>query len=129
MNFSIEDLKKAKELMCILDALNGKEAVQSGECELVGTYSIIRTYSAGVWFGKVLRKESDEIILGEARRLYYWQVEGGGISLSEISLYGLTNNSKVCEAVEKIWLQPIEIIPCTEKAIKSIQSKKNYVAR
>ena len=129
MNFSIEDLKKAKELMCILDVLNGKEAPQRGECELVGTYSIIRTYSAGVWFGKVLRKQENEIILGEARRLYYWQVDGGGISLSEISIHGLTNNSKVCEAVEKIWLQPIEIIPCTEKAIKSIQSKKSYVVR
>ena len=129
MNFSIEDLKKAKELMCILDVLNGKEEAQRGECELVGTYSIIRTYSAGVWFGKVLRKKENEIILGEARRLYYWQVDGGGISLSEISIHGLTDNSKVCEAVEKIWLQPIEIIPCTEKAIKSIQSKKNYVAR
>ena len=129
MNFSVEDLKKAKELMCILDVLNGKEAVQSSECELVGTYSIIRTYSAGVWFGKVLRKKENEIILGEARRLYYWQVDGGGISLSEISIHGLTDNSKICEAVEKIWLQPIEIIPCTEKAIKSIQSKKNYVVR
>ena len=128
MNFSLEDLKKAKELMCVLDVLNGKET-QSAECELIGTYSIIRTYSAGVWFGKVLSRKGNEIILGEARRLYYWQVDGGGISLSEISIHGLTDNSRVCEAVEKIWLQPIEIIPCTEKAIKSIQSKKNYVAR
>ena len=128
MNFSLEDLKKAKELMCVLDVLNGKET-QSAECELIGTYSIIRTYSAGVWFGKVLSRKGNEIILGEARRLYYWQVDGSGISLSEISIHGLTDNSRVCEAVEKIWLQPIEIIPCTEKAIKSIQSKKNYVAR
>ena len=36
MNFSIEDLKKAKELMCILDELNDKEAVHSGPYIVTG---------------------------------------------------------------------------------------------
>jgi len=121
------------ELENLIGALKQlKQLLNSGtktenDCELIGTYSIIRTYSAGVWFGKVLKKKENEIILGEARRLYYWQVDKGGISLSEVSIHGLTDNSKVCEAVEKIWLQPIEIIPCTDAAIKNIQGKKSYV--
>ena len=118
-------LKQPKEPACVL---SGGEKYEN-DCELIGTYSIIRTYSAGVWFGKVLKKKENEIILGEARRLYYWQVENGGISLSEVSIHGVTDNSKVCEAVEKIWLQPIEIIPCTDVAINSIQGKKNHVVR
>lgn len=117
---------QAKELACLFGNSGG--AGQNNECEMVGTYSIIRTYSAGVWFGKVLKKSGNEIILSEARRLYYWQTANKGISLSEVSIHGLTDNSKVCEAVEKIWLQPIEIIPCTAVAIKNIQEKKNYVA-
>jgi hypothetical protein len=119
-------LGQAKELACLFN--NGGVSAQNNECEMVNTYSIIRTYSAGVWFGKVLKKSGNEIILGEARRLYYWQTVNKGVSLSEVSIHGLTDNSKVCEAVEKVWLQPIEIIPCTTTAIKNIQEKKNYVA-
>jgi hypothetical protein len=94
---------------------------------MVGTYSIIRTHSAGVWFGKVLQKEGNEIILGEARRLYYWKTANRGISLSEVAIAGLDSSSKVCAAVEKVWLQPIEIIPCTDVAIENIKSQKSFV--
>lgn len=120
---------EAKELACLFGgSTSNKEVKNSIDCDVIDTFSIIRTYSAGVWFGKVLKKSSNEIILGNARRLYYWQTNGG-ISLSEVSLTGLSNNSKVCAEVEKIWLQPIEIIPCTKEAIESIQSKKDYVVR
>jgi hypothetical protein len=107
---------------------NGGAKPEITECEPIGTYSIIRTYTAGVWFGKVLSKKDNEIILGEARRLYYWKTSNKGISLSEVAIHGLHSDSKVCEAVAKIWLQPIEIIPCTDDAIKNIQGQKNYVA-
>lgn len=93
---------------------------------VLGKKCIIRTYSAGVWYGKVEIKEKGEIILKNARRLYYWKTNGG-ISLSEVSLTGLHSDSKVQAPVKNVWLQPIEIIPCTEDAIKSIEEKKNYV--
>jgi len=92
---------------------------------VLNKYCIIRTYSAGVWFGKVLVKDGNEIILGKARMLYYWKTNGG-ISLSEVSLTGLHEDSRVMSTVEEIWLKPIEIIPCTNKAISSIQDKKDY---
>jgi hypothetical protein len=117
-------LEQITELKCLFENMTIK-----GCNEMVGTYSIIRTYSAGVWFGKVLQKEGNEIILGEARRLYYWKTANKGISLSEVSIAGLDNSSKVCEAVEKVWLQPIEIIPCTDVAIENIKSQKSYVVR
>jgi hypothetical protein len=117
-------LEQIAELKCLFENITSK-----GCNEMVGTYSIIRTYSAGVWFGKVLQKEGGEIILGEARRLYYWKTANKGISLSEVANAGLDNSSKVCEAVEKVWLQPIEIIPCTDVAIENIKSQKSYVVR
>ena len=125
---NIEDLtiKQAKELACLFGT--AQNVTNQVQCEMVGVYAIIRTYSAGVWFGKVLKKESNEIILGEARRLYYWKTLNRGISLSEVSIYGLHSDSKVCEAVNKVWLSPVEIIPCTEISIKNIKEQKNYVA-
>ena len=121
-------LRQINELKCLF----GKNEViaQCSEIdrEVVGTYAIIRTYSAGVWFGKVLIKKENEIILGEARRLYYWKTLNKGISLSEVSLHGLHEDSKICEALEKVWLQPIEIIPCSNTAKENIKGQKNYVA-
>jgi hypothetical protein len=94
-----------------------------GNISLVGDYVIIRTYSAGVWAGVLKEKVKNEVYLANARRLYYWSnVEG--ISLSGVSLNGLkTEESKVCAAVDIVWLEAIEIIPCTDKAKQSIISQ------
>ena len=124
MNINDLTIGQAKELACLF----GQAQTATQECEMVGVYAIIRTYSAGVWFGKVLKKSGAEIILGEARRLYYWTTANKGISLSEVSIHGLSTDSKVCEAVDRIWLQPIEIIPTTQKAEENIKGQKNYVA-
>ena len=87
----------------------------------IGEYVIIRTYSAGVWFGKLAKKERDEVILEDARRMYYWWCLKG-ISLSSIALYGINREkSRICGAVESVWLQAIEIIPVDKTAIESIK--------
>ena len=38
----------------------------------IGQEVIIRTYSAGVWFGRLKEKEGKEVILTEARRMWRW---------------------------------------------------------
>lgn len=96
--------------------------------EQMGEYVIARTYSAGVWFGKIKNKIKDEVILTEARRLYCWKTKSG-ISLSEVALYGLAENDcKICESVDKVWLNQIELISMTSEAIKSIKEYSVYVA-
>lgn len=90
---------------------------------VIGNKCIIRTYSAGVWFGKVSKKDGNEIYLKNARRINYFKVKSG-ISLSSVANNGLHEDSKVAEPVDIIWLQPIEIIPCTQVAIDSIEKIK-----
>ena len=94
----------------------------------IGKYCIIRTYSAGVWAGVVSKKFKDELILTEARRLYKWHcVEG--ISLSEISLYGLVEEkSRINPPVAAVHLNWIEIIPATKESESSIRGAKNVMA-
>lgn len=87
--------------------------------DLINNYVIVRTYSAGVWAGVLTKKEKNEVYLTEARRLYKW-VTLGGMSLSEVANKGLHKDSRICEPVELVWLEAIEIIPCTKEAKSSI---------
>jgi len=95
---------------------------------MIGKKVIIRTYSAGVFFGKLEEKAGNEVILSNARRMYYWKAIKG-ISLSACALYGVSDESKIVEPVESIWLEAIEIIPCTPKSIKTLEEAEYVEAR
>lgn len=92
----------------------------------VGKKVIVRTFSAGVFFGEIYLKSNDEIILKNARRLYYWKTNNNGISLSEVANAGLDPESKVCEKVSCIYLKAIELIECSSIAIKNIEDINDY---
>lgn len=93
--------------------------------EMIGKKVIIRTYSAGVWFGTLDQKAGNEVIITSARRLWRWWA-AESISLSAVAIHGVKpEKSKICEAVESVWLEAIEIIPCTSKSIKSIEGCEN----
>ena len=95
---------------------------------MIGKKCIIRTYSAGVWFGTVSEKSGNEVIVTNARRMWRWHA-AESISLSAVALHGIKENqSKIAEAVNSVWLEAIEIMPCTEKAISSIEGAKNAKA-
>ena len=88
----------------------------------IGQEVIIRTYSAGVWFGRLKQKAGNEVILTEARRMWRWWAKES-ISLSGVALYGINQEkSRIVGAVESVWLQSIEIIPISGKAAESIRT-------
>ena len=82
---------------------------------------IIRADRAGVFYGTIIRKDGDEVELRNCRRIWYWD---GAASLSEIAVSGVKHEtSKITVTVESIViLGVIEIITCTEEAIKNIES-------
>lgn len=95
---------------------------------MVGVDVIVRTFSAGVWFGRLEQKAGKEVILRDARRLWYWKTKQG-ISLSEIALYGVDRGqSRICEAVPLVWMEAIELIPVSEQAGESLRGAPNAVA-
>ena len=94
----------------------------------IGKSVIIRTYSAGVWFGTLSQKAGNEVVLTNARRLWRWWAKES-ISLSAVANYGIIEEkSKIAPAVEGVWLEAIEIIPTTEIATKSISGAKDAKA-
>mgnify|MGYP001594464076 CR=1 FL=1 len=83
-------------------------------------YVICRTYSAGVFAGFLEKREGDEVLMRQARRIWYWS---GAASLSQLAMEGTSKpgDCKFPIPVNSILLiGVIEILECTEKAIKSI---------
>lgn len=83
-------------------------------------YVIVRTYSAGVFAGYLKSKINQEVILSNARRIWYWD---GASSLSQLAMEGtkLPENCKFpCEVNIVELFQVIEILDVTPEAQQSI---------
>lgn len=85
-------------------------------------YVICRSLSAGVFAGYIESRIGQEVVMLQARRLWYWS---GASSLSQAALDGFSRpqNCKFPAEVPRIYLlQVFEIIPCSRKAQDSIAS-------
>jgi hypothetical protein len=85
-----------------------------------GEYVIVRTQNAGVFAGRLRSRNGQEVVLADARRLWYW---AGAASLSELAVSG-TKKPAQCKfpvAVPEVTLlETIEILAVTPEAQKSI---------
>jgi len=87
-------------------------------------YVIARTYSAGVFAGHLKKRVGKEIVLQDARRIFYWD---GAATLSQLAMEGTSKpeNCKFPLPVDEVILtELIELLPCTKKAENSIKSVK-----
>ena len=87
-------------------------------------YVIVRTYSAGVFAGNLQSREGQEVVLTDARRLWYW---AGAASLSQLAVDGTSkpNDCKFPVAVPRVeLLQAIEILDVSAQAEASIKGVK-----
>lgn len=95
---------------------------------MIGKRVIVRTYSAGVHFGTLVGRDGKEVVLHNARRIWYW---AGAASLSQLAVDG-TSKPKECKfptAVPEIVLtEAIEIIPVTDTAAASIDGVPVWIA-
>ena len=96
--------------------------------EVIGKKVIIRADRAGVFFGTVEEVNDTpagrEVVLKNSQRIWYWD---GAASLSQLATEGTKNPGRCKFTVvvpEHSVCQVIEIIPCTEEAIRSIESVK-----
>ena len=91
---------------------------------MIGKDVLVRTHSAGIHVGTLQSRDGKEVVLTNARRIWYWD---GAASLSQLAVDG-TSKPEKCkfpEAVAEILLtEAIEIIPITDKARESIAGVK-----
>jgi hypothetical protein len=84
-------------------------------------YVIVRTYTAGVFAGNLESRTGREVVLRNARRIWFWS---GAASLSQLAVDGTSNpeNCKFPVEVDRVeLLEAIEILDVTEKAEASIR--------
>lgn len=107
-------------------SINGVEYVKKGaeqkQAESLDgmPYVIVRTYSAGVFAGYLKSRDGQEVVMRNARRLWYWS---GAASLSQLAVDGTKKPSECkfpCEVSEVVLTQAIELLEVTETAKKSI---------
>ena len=84
------------------------------------SYVLVRTENAGVFAGEIVSRTGSEVVMKNARRLWYWE---GAASLSQLSQEGVKEPKACrfpCEVPEVTLMQVIEILRCTEAARASI---------
>jgi hypothetical protein len=84
-------------------------------------YVIVRTYSAGVFAGHLVSRTGQEVVLTNARRLWYWK---GAASLSQLAMEGVKYPADCkfpCPVDRVELLQAIEILDVTDVAKKIIE--------
>jgi len=92
-------------------------------------YVIVRTYSAGVFAGIFVSRKGREVVLKDARRIWYWD---GAASLSELAMLGTSKpgNCKFPAPVNRVeLLEVIEILDVTADAEKSIREVPTWSKR
>lgn len=83
-------------------------------------YVIVRTHSAGVFAGTLEHRDGKEVVLSNARRLWYWD---GAASLSQLAMEGVKKPAKCRfprEVEEVILPEAVEILKVTPEAQANI---------
>jgi len=91
-------------------------------------YAIVRTFSAGVFAGEIQSRNGQEVVMRNARRLWYWK---GAASLSQLAMEGVKCPLECkfpCEVDEVTLLQVIEILKVTDAAKENIKAVPVWAA-
>lgn len=90
---------------------------------LINEYVLIRTYSAGVHFGKLIQREGKEAVLNESRRIWSWD---GAFTLSKVANNGV-GSGKLSETVDNFLVtEVIELMPLTSKAKEGLYGIESH---
>lgn len=95
---------------------------------MIGKKVIVRSDLAGVFFGTLVEKEMDTVVLENARKLYYWD---GACAVEQIALEGVKKpeNCQFTVFVKEICIEGVcQTIPCTDESSKCIEGIKSWKA-
>lgn len=92
----------------------------------MGKKVIVRTKDAGVFYGEIAEMVGDFVHMINVRNIWYWS---GAASLNQLAMEGVKHpdDSKFTVYANSIkLLGVIEILECTDEAIKSIEGVKPW---
>lgn len=83
---------------------------------------IVRCNRAGVFYGEIVSRNGQEVEMRNVRNIWYWR---GAASVMQLAAEGVSKprDCKFSVPVESmILLEAIQVIPCTEEAVKSLDA-------
>lgn len=89
---------------------------------------IVRCDSAGVFYGEIVSRNGQEVEMKDVRNIWYWD---GAATVMQLAAEGVSkpNTCKFSVPVESlVLLEAIQIIPCTDKAVESLDAVKPWRA-
>lgn len=89
----------------------------------IGRRVIVRTYSAGVHFGTLEKRQGKEVLLSNSRRLWEWT---GAFTLSAVAQTGITGGRIAMVVPEIVLTEAIEVIPCSDQAAATIMEARTH---
>ncbi len=94
--------------------------------EYIGKRVIVRTYSAGVFYAILKKIDKDTAILDDSRRIWKWV---GASELTDLAENGIKNKAESKISIPsngRLLNNWNEILPCSDKCIKNIDSIPNW---
>lgn len=85
-------------------------------------YKIVRSFAAGVFAGYIESRNGKEVVMIDARRIWYWE---GAATLSQLAMEGVKSpeRCKFPRAVDRVEiLEVIEILDVTPAAKANIEA-------
>lgn len=88
-------------------------------------YYIVRADRAGVFFGQIKSKTPDSVVMTDVRKIHYWD---GAAAVEQISQDGVNQSqSRLTVTIREMEIAgPIQVIPCTEKAVTNLKGCKEW---
>jgi len=118
---------KLGDLVTLQNLLKGNPDNNTITCHYKNQYVIVRSNGSGVHFGivKSYNENTRTVVLIKSRRLWEWY----GFTLSAVANQGMSNDkARVAEELPEILItEVLELIPCTEKAIKNLSEYKVHI--
>ena len=90
--------------------------------------SIVRCDRAGVFYGEIVSRNGQEVEMKDVRNIWYWD---GAATVMQLAAEGVSklNTCEFSVPVESlVLLEAIQIIPCTDKAVESLDAVKPWRA-
>lgn len=123
MDISNLTIGQAREIAAMFGSAIQQTASPIGN-PMIGKYVIVRCRDAGVHAGILESTDGRACTLTDARRLWYWKVNGSGDFLNAIALAGVHKDSKLSAPVDRISLtENCEIIQCSDEAERVIRAQ------
>ena len=88
----------------------------------IGQKVIVRCDKSGVFFGTLAEREGQECVLRDVRCLWYWDGAATLLQMAEEGVKNPQNCNFTVSVEELVIIDAVEILPCTDTAIRSIES-------